>query len=136
LKRFFGKVTVRLDVDLTLVVGEATFPVASQPLRQACDLFASGCAPSHYNVHSQAALSLFSLFLKAVSGKDIQITNENVSDLSQLCDEFGFWSLSSTQRLGPSTTGRKARFDPRYHVHRKSRHILFLSVTMKYHYDN
>jgi hypothetical protein len=37
----------------------------------------------------------FSLFLEAVSGKNIPIQNENFSDLSQLCDEFSFWSLSS-----------------------------------------
>jgi hypothetical protein len=57
-------------------------------------------------LRSAAPIGYFSLFLEAVSGKDIQITNENVSDLSQLCDEFGFWSLSSkisAFRDSPST---------------------------------
>jgi hypothetical protein len=80
---------------VTLVVGEAAFPVSRQSLRQACDLFASGSAPSPYRVQSPIPFSIFSLFLEAVNGRDIQITNEKVSDLSQLCDEFGFRSLFS-----------------------------------------
>jgi hypothetical protein len=34
-------------------------------------------------------------FLEAVKGNDVQITSENVSGLSQLCEEFGFWRLST-----------------------------------------
>jgi hypothetical protein len=63
-----------------LVPGEAAFEVASQALRQTCIRFA-------------ALICHFSLFLEAVSGKEIQIRNDVVSDLLQLCDQFGFWSL-------------------------------------------
>jgi hypothetical protein len=80
---------------VALALDERAIRVASLGLKQNCDLFASGAAPSRYCVQSDVTLDLFSLFLEAVSGKDIQITNENVSDLSQLCKEFGFRNLSS-----------------------------------------
>jgi hypothetical protein len=56
---------------------------------------AAGGLPSHYRVQSQVPVGVFRLFLEAVKGNDIQITNENVSGLSRLCEEFGLWSLSS-----------------------------------------
>jgi hypothetical protein len=40
-------------------------------------------------------LRLFQLFFDAVKRNDIQTTNENISGLSRLYDEFGFRSLSS-----------------------------------------
>jgi uncharacterized coiled-coil protein SlyX len=80
---------------VTLVHGEAAFTVSHEPLKQACDLFADGPAPSRYPAQSDAPLGVFRSFLEAVKGNDIQITNENVLQLSQLCEEFGFWSLSS-----------------------------------------
>jgi hypothetical protein len=78
-----------------LVHGEAAFPVASQALKQACALFAAGAPLSRYSVKSQVPVGHFRLFLEAVKGNDIQITNENVSSLSQLCKEFGFQRLAS-----------------------------------------
>jgi hypothetical protein len=80
---------------VTLVLGESTFPVASQALRQACGLFGGESALSHCHVQSRVPLSHFWLFFEPVQGNEIQMTNENVSGLSQLCDEFGFRSLSS-----------------------------------------
>jgi hypothetical protein len=58
-------------------------------------VFAAGNSPSRYRVQSRIPLDHVRSFLEAVKGKDIQITNENVSGLSQLCAEFGFRSLSS-----------------------------------------
>jgi flagellar motility protein MotE (MotC chaperone) len=58
-------------------------------------VFAARGLPSNYRVQSQVLLRLFQLFFEAVNGNDIQITNEKVSGLSQLCEEFGFRSLSS-----------------------------------------
>jgi hypothetical protein len=58
-------------------------------------VFAAGGLPSHYRVQWQVPVRLFQLFLEAVNGNDIQITSENSSGLSQLCEEFGFGSLSS-----------------------------------------
>jgi hypothetical protein len=89
------KVPDRLMATVTLLLGDAAFPVGSLGLRQICDLFATGSVPSPSHVQSKAPLGFFRLFLEAVSGKDIPITNENVSDLSQLCEEFSFWNLSA-----------------------------------------
>jgi hypothetical protein len=51
-------------------------------------------AVSSYKVNSSVALEIFRLFLEAVEGKEIQIMEQNVADLSQVCTEFGFESLS------------------------------------------
>jgi hypothetical protein len=80
---------------VTLVLGEEAFTATSEPLGLACDVFAAGGSPSRYRVQSRITLDHFQSFLEAVKGKDIQITNENVSGLSQLCAEFGFRNLSS-----------------------------------------
>jgi hypothetical protein len=64
---------------LTLVLGEATFTVASEPLGRLCDAFAAGSPASRYRVQSRVPRGLFRSFLEAVNGNDIQITNENVS---------------------------------------------------------
>jgi uncharacterized coiled-coil protein SlyX len=74
-----------------LVLGEATLAVASEALKRACGLFAAGDPSSSDRV----PLGLFRSFLEAVKGNDIQITNENVSGLSQLCEEFDFPILST-----------------------------------------
>jgi hypothetical protein len=80
---------------VTLVLGEEAFTVASEPLRLACDVFVAGGWPARYRVQARIPLDHRQSFLEAIKGKDIQITNENVSGLSQLCAQFGFGSLSS-----------------------------------------
>jgi hypothetical protein len=57
------------------LLGDAVFPVWSLGLRQVCDLFASGVASSPYHVQSKTFFGLLRLFLEAISGKEIQITN-------------------------------------------------------------
>jgi chromosome segregation ATPase len=81
--------------NVELVLGEATFAVASQTLGQTCGLFTAGSPPSRYRVQSRISLGLFRSFLEAVTGSDVQITSENFSGLSHLCEEFGFRSLST-----------------------------------------
>jgi uncharacterized coiled-coil protein SlyX len=80
----------------TLVLGDASLTVASVSLVTNCSLFGNNLtlAASPYNVKSSVALEVFQLFLESVEGKDIQITKQNASDLSRLCTEFGFESLS------------------------------------------
>jgi uncharacterized coiled-coil protein SlyX len=79
---------------VTLVLGETTFPVAIQVLARACDLFAGQRPRSPYRVQSDAPADVFRSFLAAVSGNNIQITNESASALSRLCEEFGFRGLA------------------------------------------
>jgi hypothetical protein len=68
-----------------LVLGEATLAVASQKLGHA---FVAGSPSSRCRVQSRVPLALFRSFLEAVNGNDIQIMSENVSGLSQLCEEY------------------------------------------------
>jgi hypothetical protein len=67
---------------VALVHSEATFTVASEPLGRACGLFAAGGSSSRCRVQSRVPVGHFRLFLEAVRGNDIQITSENVSELS------------------------------------------------------
>jgi hypothetical protein len=80
----------------TLVLGDASLTLAGVPLFTNCKLFGNNLtlAASPYLVNSSVGLEVFQLFLEAVEGKEIQITKQNVADLSQLCTEFGFESLS------------------------------------------
>jgi hypothetical protein len=75
-----------------LVLGEATFAVARQPLKRPAACLGVGLGR---RVQSRIPLGHFRSFVEAVKGNDIQITNENISYLSQICEEFEFWSLSS-----------------------------------------
>jgi hypothetical protein len=59
-------------------------------------------APSGYRVQSRVPVIHFRLFLEVVKGQDIHIPNENVSALSQLCEEFGFRSRISALEEGDS----------------------------------
>jgi hypothetical protein len=46
-------------------------------------------------VTSSVSPEVFNLFLKAVEGQEIKISNDNITGLSLLCDEFGFTALAS-----------------------------------------
>jgi hypothetical protein len=82
--------------NVTLLLGNARRAVAGVHLVTNCTLFRNNLAlaASPYRVNSSVALKVFRLFLEAVECKEIQITKQNVADLSQLCTEFGFESLS------------------------------------------
>jgi hypothetical protein len=56
---------------VTLLFGEATFTVASEPIGRACGLFAVGGLPSPSRVQLRVPVSLFRLFLQAVKGNKI-----------------------------------------------------------------
>jgi archaellum component FlaC len=79
---------------VTLVFDERTFEVNQLSLRQNCDAPAL-MGVSSYRVKSSAPASIFQLFIAALNGTDIKITNENVLYLSQLSCEFGFSALSA-----------------------------------------
>jgi hypothetical protein len=50
---------------------------------------------SPYSVRSSVSVGSFRLFLEAIEGEDIAITNDNAIDLQLLCGEFGFRSFLS-----------------------------------------
>jgi predicted nucleic acid-binding Zn-ribbon protein len=62
-----------------------------------CDRFAddSRLLASPYRVASPVSVEAFLLFLEAINGTEIQATHQNISELSQLCEEFGFTRLST-----------------------------------------
>jgi hypothetical protein len=81
----------------TLILGDTTLSVPVRPLVAKCSLFAENpsLAVSPYRVKSSAALDVFQQFLEAIEDKKVEVTNENIAGLAQLCEEFGFWSLLS-----------------------------------------
>jgi hypothetical protein len=79
-----------LIATVTLVLGEATFPVASQPLKQACGLFAAGGSPSRSRVQSRVPVGHFRLFLEVVKGNDIQIMSEKFQDCQNCAQSLAF----------------------------------------------
>jgi hypothetical protein len=66
--RSAGKLIARA-LFVTLILGEATLTAASEPLGQACGLFAAGGLPSRCRVQSRVPPGLFWLFLKDIQGK-------------------------------------------------------------------
>jgi hypothetical protein len=85
----------------TLLLGDASHAVVGLPLVSNCTLFGNNLAlaASPYRVNPSVALDFLRLFLEAVESKEIEIAKQNLSDLSQLCTEFGFDSLSRRFRL-------------------------------------
>jgi hypothetical protein len=74
---------------VTPIFDEGTFKVNLLSLRQSCDAPAL-LGASSYHVKSSVPASILELFIEALNGTDIKITNEIVLYFSQLCSEFGF----------------------------------------------
>jgi hypothetical protein len=74
---------------VTLIFGEERFEVSLLSLCQSCDAPAL-IGVSSYRVKSSVPASIFQLFIEALNGTNIKITNEHVLSLSQLCYGFGF----------------------------------------------
>jgi hypothetical protein len=49
---------------------------------------------SPYRVQSPVSLSIFREFVTALEGQTVNITTTNLSELEQLCEEFGFTEFS------------------------------------------
>jgi hypothetical protein len=81
----------------TLTLGGAAFSLGHRALVAKCNLFASNptLAASPYRVRSPVPLCVFRQFLEAIEDKAVEVTNEHISSISQLCAEFGFHSFSS-----------------------------------------
>jgi uncharacterized coiled-coil protein SlyX len=82
---------------VTLILGRATFSVGRRLLVGNCDLFGNNplLTTSPYSVKSPVPLDVFREFIEAIEDKAVDVTNQNVSGLSQLCNEFGFQRLLS-----------------------------------------
>jgi hypothetical protein len=49
-----------------------------------------------YNVTSLIGADVFRAFVNAIDGVSPNLTNENITDIGLLCDEFGYEQLSAT----------------------------------------
>jgi hypothetical protein len=98
--------------DLEFLLGGEVFRVQRLAARQACDCLAQGPLAERLEVHSSVSAEVFRLFLSAVKGEVIEITNANIKGLSAVCDEFGFGSFSQQLRaFKDSPAHQKVRFD-------------------------
>jgi hypothetical protein len=79
-----------------LILGEISYLVPLRALVSTCDRFAEDprLLAVPYRVKSPVAPELFGGFLRAVEGKDLELTRENVAALGELCEEFAFRALS------------------------------------------
>jgi TolA-binding protein len=80
--------------ELKFVLHNVRFPVGSLAVRQACDALAHDPQIEECPVTSKVTDGVLELFISAVRGEAVEITNENVEGLSALCAEFEFRSLS------------------------------------------
>jgi hypothetical protein len=99
---------------VTLVLQSTKFFVGRSRLVASCDLFAKDAklAASAYDVRSPVSVDVFRQFLEAIQDRTIEVTDQNISSLVQLCEEFGFRSLSA-KLLGfpspPASNNQDAR---------------------------
>jgi hypothetical protein len=79
------------------------FYVQSVMARQGCDVLARNPGTLRCVVESNVSSEVFRVFLSAIEGNAVEVTNKNVDDLSALCKEFEFWSLLERVRAFEET---------------------------------
>jgi hypothetical protein len=81
---------------VTLLHPKETFKIPVLQVINKCSLFQNNPSllGSPYRVQSSISLSIFREFLSALKGNSITITDTNLTELHQLCEEFGFSELS------------------------------------------
>jgi hypothetical protein len=81
---------------VTLLHPKETFKIPVLQVINKCSLFQNNpiLLISPYQVQSSVSLSIFREFLSALEGNSINITDTNLTELHQLCEEFGFSELS------------------------------------------
>jgi hypothetical protein len=82
---------------VTLIHPQQRVEVSGRALVQKSDLFADDLTlvNSSYTVQSRVSLGAFQDFVAALEDKPVTITNDNLSGLSRLCDEFRFRDLGT-----------------------------------------
>jgi hypothetical protein len=80
-----------------LILDGEVFSLPNWHLTKGCSLLAADptLLASPYHVKSRVRLEVFRLFPEAVKGASVTITNQNFSELSQLCTEFAFKGLAA-----------------------------------------
>jgi hypothetical protein len=80
--------------EMKFVLREVKFSVERLIAHQACSALAPNPQTEECPVHSTVTADVLQLFVSAINGEAIELTNENIDGLSALCDEFKFNSLS------------------------------------------
>jgi hypothetical protein len=70
-----------------------TFPSASLLFFQLCDRFPSDVPEAPYPVQSKVSSEAFNVFVEALNGNDIKVTEDTAAGLSELAKEFGLSKL-------------------------------------------
>jgi hypothetical protein len=121
------KVPLHRQIDVTLVrmaelefiLQDQHFPVERLVAHQVCDALAHRLHGNQLFVGSDVAGDVLRLFVSAIHGEAIELTNENIGGLSALCGERQFLSLSRrlevfkntlTYQLEPRFNTLKAKF--------------------------
>jgi hypothetical protein len=80
--------------ELEFILQGEPFPVYRREALQSCDALFHRLQGNQVFVESDVTGDLLCLFISAVNGEEIELTNENIDGLSVLCGEFQFLSLS------------------------------------------
>jgi hypothetical protein len=105
-------VTFQRMGELEFILQGGHFPVKKLPGLQSCDALAHDPQKNQLFVQSNVTADVLRLFISAVHGSAIELTNENIEGLSALCDEFRFGSLS--RRLDAFQKTPPYRFEQRF----------------------
>jgi hypothetical protein len=93
-----------------LIFGQTQFSVKKVTLMMACEQFEEhpSLLKSSYLVQFSVPISLFQQFVDELQGKEIEITASNYSGFCQLCEEFGYSSLSAQLSVFRNSLGFRA----------------------------
>jgi hypothetical protein len=80
--------------ELEFILQGTSFPVKKLAALQSCDALAHRLHGNQFFVESDVTGDVLRLFISAVHGEEIELTNKNIDKLSDLCDELQFLSLS------------------------------------------
>jgi hypothetical protein len=84
--------------ELEFVLHGAAFRVDSLAARQVCEVLAQDPPLEQHVIQSNVSSDIFRLFISAMEGESIELTNDNIEGLSALSDEFQFRRLSQSVR--------------------------------------
>jgi DNA mismatch repair ATPase MutS len=80
--------------ELEFILQGDSFPVNKLEALQSCDGLSHRLQGNQLFINFDVTADVLRLFISAVHGEAIELTNENIDGLSTLCNEFQFLSLS------------------------------------------
>jgi hypothetical protein len=86
------------NAQIHLILNSESFPIDRRCLSERLSCFIDNPVLLNtptYVVHSNIHRDVFTMFIQAVNGEDIEVTGGNAGDLLPLCLEFGFGALAA-----------------------------------------